>query len=156
MSEEQIRNTIVFRARSKYIPGTTMNISVALKLYLENDATEDEQIPLVVSRSNRPKNWVDAMGRPNCPECNELLFLSKQYSEWSCKKCGFTHPLTPKLCPECSTQMRILPVNISIATQIDKEYNSVWVCTNNACMETIYNTQTVPDILKELFNTGGK
>lgn len=60
-----------------------------------------------------------------------------------------TPPKTPhKQCPECSAYMIPFPVNVSPSTQVDKQYNSVWMCSNKTCMETIYTPDTIHDIIK--------
>lgn len=100
IEELQIRNTIIAKARKKYIPSQTMNISKALELYLKNDAKENEQIPLTITKKTRPKTIANLIGRPTCPECGEKKMLriiktpqGKQNLKgwktcWECLKCG--------------------------------------------------------------------
>ena len=149
MTEEQKRNNIIARARSLYIPETTTSISIALELFLKNDATDDEKIPLVISRKNKPANWVDEMGRPKCPKCNMGLTLNINKNLWQCDLCGLKVDIKIKDCPECNRPMVVVPVNISRCTQVDKKYNSAWMCKNKECMNTIYNKETMQEILTE-------
>ena len=72
MNELQIRNNIIARARKKYIPSHTKNISEALELYLKNST---EQIPQTITNKTKPKNIADLIGRPNCPECKQEMML---------------------------------------------------------------------------------
>lgn len=143
------RKTIISKARSLYIPMVTDNISVALKLFLKNDATVDEQIPIVISRKSRPANWVDRMGRPTCPKCNIGLTLNMVKNIWQCDLCMFEKEIRIKDCPECSKQMMLRPVNVSRCTKIGGGYNSMWLCKNEECMNTIYNKETIQEILME-------
>lgn len=98
MNELQIRNNIIAKARRKYIPFQTKNISEALGLYLKNDTKE--QIPLTINRKTRPKNIADLIGRPDCPECKQEMMLRiintpqgkanlKGWKTcWECLNCG--------------------------------------------------------------------
>lgn len=52
-------------------------------------------------------------------------------------------------CPECQIFMQLLPVNIDKATQTGDNSKSVWLCQNKNCMHTIYNTETVQEILNK-------
>jgi len=92
------RNTIISKARKKYIPETTMNITEALRLYLANDAIDEEQIPLFVST---PENFkigeILKEYRPTCDECGGNLYLQKNVLDinnklwpvaWICKNCS--------------------------------------------------------------------
>lgn len=95
------RGWILSKARAKYIPSQTMNISEALKLYLKNDAKGDEQIPLKISGKTSPKNIADFIGRPDCPGCGRKMMLrvinilqGKQNQKgwktcWECLNCGY-------------------------------------------------------------------
>jgi len=56
-------------------------------------------------------------------------------------------------CPDCQYPMRLLDVNVSPATQTNDTSKSVWLCTNKKCMNTIYNTESIEEILK---NKGNK
>ena len=51
-------------------------------------------------------------------------------------------------CPDCQSPMQLFPVNVSPATQTNDDSKSVWLCTNKKCMNTIYNTESVEEILK--------
>ena len=52
-------------------------------------------------------------------------------------------------CPNCHSPMQSLSVNINPATQTNDNSKSVWLCTNQKCMDTIYNTESVEEILKK-------
>lgn len=149
ITEEQKRNNIIAKARSLYIPNVTKNISVALELFLRNDANVDEQVPLVVSRKTKPANWVDDMGRPKCPRCKIGLTLNINKNLWQCDLCRDKYEIKIKDCPKCNESMKIVPVNISRCTRVDSKYNSAWMCKNKECMETIYNKKTMQEILTE-------
>lgn len=147
MDELQIRNSVIAKARSLYIPKVTNNISVALKLFLKNNATEKEKIPLIISRKTRPANWVDKIGRPKCPKCDRDLLFNISKSLWQCDLCSFKMDVATKDCPECNSKMTVSPVNVSRCTMVDSIYNSVWTCRNKECMETIYNKETIQEII---------
>jgi len=95
------RNKIIAKARAKYIPVRTMNISEALRLYLLNDAKGDEQIPYQITSKSRPNNVADLIGRPDCPSCGKKMMLriisvpqGKQNQKgwktcWECLNCGY-------------------------------------------------------------------
>lgn len=51
-------------------------------------------------------------------------------------------------CPDCQYPMRLLEVNVSPATQTNDTSKSVWLCMNKKCMNTIYNKESVEEILK--------
>lgn len=55
-------------------------------------------------------------------------------------------------CPECKEPMGLFPINTELGDQTGDDSQSVWICPNNDCMETIYNKQTIQEILKK----GGK
>ena len=92
------REQIIRLARAKYVAtGITNNITEALAMYLNNDATEDEKIPLFIS-SPEIYGIKEALkkNRPKCEECNSDLqmkentrdFTGKKYATaWICK-CG--------------------------------------------------------------------
>ena len=52
-------------------------------------------------------------------------------------------------CSECSAVMNLLPVNQSPSDQTGDDSQSVWICSNMKCLETIYNKQSVKEILQE-------
>lgn len=96
-----LREKIISKAKARYIPHQTMNITTALSLYLKNDATSAELIPLQVTTVSRPKNWIDKIGRPDCPVCGKALLLRAIYSPkgkqnmygyqscWECLHCAY-------------------------------------------------------------------
>jgi hypothetical protein len=51
-------------------------------------------------------------------------------------------------CPDCQSPMQLLGLNISPATQTGDDSQSVWLCTNRKCMNTIYNTESVQQIMQ--------
>lgn len=53
------------------------------------------------------------------------------------------------ICPLCSTQMRLLPVNISKETLTNDDSKSVWLCPNKACMNTIYNRESIDELIRK-------
>jgi hypothetical protein len=55
----------------------------------------------------------------------------------------------PKFCPECQAPMRILPVNVSPSTITGDDSQSVWMCSKKDCGNTIYNKESVNDIIKK-------
>ena len=96
------RNEIIDRARQKYIvPGITKNITEALKLYLENDAEANEQIPLFITTPEiHQLQEILKERRPQCDECDAELHLQvnahdptgKTYpTAWICKNCGIEY-----------------------------------------------------------------
>lgn len=97
MNELQIRNNIIAKARRKYIPFQTKNISKALELYLKDNA---KQIPLTITKKTKPKNIADLIGRPICFNCQQKMMLriintpqGKQNLKgwktcWECLNCG--------------------------------------------------------------------
>jgi len=96
------RNNVLKKARDKYIPFETMNISIALELYLQNDATELEKVqtPHRITAKSKPKNIADIVGRPFCVICGKKMSLriintpqGKQNLKgwktcWECLGCG--------------------------------------------------------------------
>lgn len=102
MDNLEKRQIILTRARELYIvTGITRNITEALRLYLENDAGPDEQIPLFIS-SPEIHQLVKILEqiRPRCDECDSELHLQvnardpagKTYpTAWTCKKCDVVY-----------------------------------------------------------------
>lgn len=96
------RHEIIQKAREKYIrTGITRNITEALRLYLQNDAGPDEQIPLFISSPeiHQIRKILEEI-RPRCDECGSELHLKtnavdpqgKKYrTAWVCKKCGIEY-----------------------------------------------------------------
>lgn len=103
------RNEIVHKAREKYIfTGITNNITEALKLYLEKDATDEEQIPLFITTPeiHRLKELLKTQ-RPTCDDCGGNLFMRENIqgidgiiypTAWACNVCGLVEysEKTPK------------------------------------------------------------
>jgi len=57
---------------------------------------------------------------------------------------GITKP-----CSECPAVMFLYDVNFSPNSQTgDEKDKTVWICQNEECMETIYNKETVEEIIK--------
>lgn len=54
-----------------------------------------------------------------------------------------------KICPLCSKQLRLLPVNFNPATITKEDSQSVWICLNKKCMNTIYNKESIAEITKK-------
>jgi hypothetical protein len=90
------RKEIIQKARSKYIPSVTMNITEALRLYLKNDT--EEQIPLFITQDQSVRGFKEAIKkiRPRCEECDgELkmrrdvmdIYGNKYLTAWFCD-CG--------------------------------------------------------------------
>ena len=97
-----LRQLVIERARERYIDtGRTRNITEALRLYLDNDATADEKIPLFISTPERHQlREALKFARPQCDECGKDLFLQgaardqtgKSYpTAWNCKNCGMIY-----------------------------------------------------------------
>lgn len=51
-------------------------------------------------------------------------------------------------CPECNSKMSLATVNTSAKDQTGDDSKSVWLCPNRDCFETIYNKQSVKEIMK--------
>jgi len=94
------RSEVIQKARKKYIgSGITNNITEALRMYLEKDATEEEQIPLFISA---PVEYAIKrelkLVRPVCDECEGELFMQIEIvsltsgehfpTAWICKTCN--------------------------------------------------------------------
>jgi len=92
----------------KYIrTGVTKNITEALRMYLENDAGPDEQIPIYITAPeiHQIRTILEQI-RPRCDECDAELNLQLNARDpdgklhptaWTCKKCGVVYysELTP-------------------------------------------------------------
>lgn len=103
-----LRQRVILHARDKYIAtGLTRNITEALRMYLENDAGADEQIPLFITTPelHQVRKLLE-MDRPRCDDCDGELHLKinardpegKLYpTAWVCKSCGIEYysDLTP-------------------------------------------------------------
>ena len=50
-------------------------------------------------------------------------------------------------CPECKAFMQLLPVNTSPGTMTGDDSQSVWLCRNKGCMHTIYNKETIEQLM---------
>ena len=55
-------------------------------------------------------------------------------------------------CPTCSTPMQLLPVNVSEGTKTNDDSKSVWLCSNKECMHTIYNKESINEIIRNITN----
>jgi len=51
-----------------------------------------------------------------------------------------------KKCPLCQASMSLLPLNFNRATVTGEDSQSVWLCSNQECMNTIYNKETVTEL----------
>lgn len=90
------RKQVIRKAKLKY-SSVTKNITEMLYLYLKNDATPEEQIPLFITTPYIHKlKEVLKHVRPKCEECNEDLKMkieaidiygNKYPTAWICK-CG--------------------------------------------------------------------
>jgi len=49
-------------------------------------------------------------------------------------------------CPNCNVSMNLQPVNTSSRDQTGDDSNSVWICPNIECMNTIYNKETIKEL----------
>jgi len=99
MTDNDKRREIIGKARIKYIrTGRTRNITEALKIYLEKDAGEDEQIPLFIATPEiYQMRQILKQVRPRCDECDSECHMQvnardpsgKSYpTAWICKNCG--------------------------------------------------------------------
>lgn len=102
INERYSRNLIIAKARAKYIPGKTQNISEAVRVFLQNDIGElEKRVPVIITSRSRPKNWVDLIGRPKCPDCQRemgLRIIRRPKGKanrfgwntcWECLRCGY-------------------------------------------------------------------
>ena len=96
------RELILQTARVKYIDtGITSNITEALRLYLENDAEPNEQVPLFITTPELQQvRELLKIIRPRCDDCDSELFLKtgardpegeKYPTAWICKNCGIEY-----------------------------------------------------------------
>jgi hypothetical protein len=93
------RDQVIQSAHQKYIlSGVTKNITEALEMYLKNDASEEEKIPLFISTPevHQVKKMLEYV-RPHCDDCDSELFMQtnavdmhgiKHPTSWNCNKCG--------------------------------------------------------------------
>ena len=100
--EDDNRVNLINRAISQYVAsGLTSNITDALRLYLENDAGPDEQIPLFITTPeiHQVKEILKQI-RPRCDECDSELYMQvaardhrgRNYpTAWICKNCGIEY-----------------------------------------------------------------
>ena len=99
MTDPSKRNCLVERARKKYIPTKTRNISEALRIYIEKNPAEKSTV--FITKKTKPSNIADVVGRPDCPNCKDKMMLriintaqGKQNLKgwktcWECLKCGY-------------------------------------------------------------------
>jgi tRNA(Ile2) C34 agmatinyltransferase TiaS len=79
-----MRDFIIRKAMDKY--KDIKNINKALELYLENDATEEEKIPLLITRPNLYKlKKVLKTARPICEECGAGLMMKEKAYDYKGK-----------------------------------------------------------------------
>lgn len=52
-------------------------------------------------------------------------------------------------CPLCSAPMHLLSVNVSKGTLTSDGSKSVWLCPNKSCMNTIYNKESINEIIRQ-------
>lgn len=102
MDNNEQRELLIALARAKYIDtGITRNITEALRMYLENDAGPDEQIPLFITSPEIHRlRTVLKHVRPRCDDCDSELLMhvnardpdGKIYpTAWVCKNCGIEY-----------------------------------------------------------------
>lgn len=54
-----------------------------------------------------------------------------------------------KTCPECSRPMKVYEVNVTPNTQTgDPEDKTVWICSNQKCLETQYSKKPLAELFK--------
>lgn len=92
------REDVIAKAREKYIAtGVTKNITIALEMFLKNDALVDELIPLFITSPeiNQLSKILEEI-RPSCDECGSELYFQtggvdpegkKWPTSWYCKNC---------------------------------------------------------------------
>jgi len=51
-----------------------------------------------------------------------------------------------KQCPLCQAPMSLLPLNFNRATVTGEDSQSVWLCSNQECLNTIYNKETTVEL----------
>ncbi len=50
-------------------------------------------------------------------------------------------------CPDCGRVMQLYPVNTGPRDQVGGGFHSQWACPGRDCMETIYNRETVDQLM---------
>ena len=99
LTSDAHRAQIIHKAVEKYVhTGITKNITDALRMYLQNDAGPDEQIPVYVTAPLQSAfRKALAQARPSCDDCGTGLNLQigavdptgKHYkTAWICPKCN--------------------------------------------------------------------
>jgi len=80
---------------------------------------------------------------------NELIEID-QLIDFIEKKKGEIRVEVPKeiekSCPLCFAPMNLLPLNFNPATLTGDDSQSVWLCSNQECMNTIYNKETIAEL----------
>lgn len=61
------------------------------------------------------------------------------------KKTNFLRPMLRDC--TCGATMFLLPINTVPGNQTGDDSQSVWLCQNRSCMETIYNKQSIDEIM---------
>ena len=103
-----MRSIVINKARAAYIlTGRTLNITDALRMYLEDYPELHNLIPLyITSPEIHQMRRILEQIRPRCDECDSELFLQvfavdpagRQHpTAWQCKNCGMVYfsELTP-------------------------------------------------------------
>jgi hypothetical protein len=82
-TEKEKRRLIIRKAMLIYGETTGKNITESLRLYLENNATEDEQIPLEITESTvlRELRLILITNRPTCEECGLGLKMKQNETD---------------------------------------------------------------------------
>lgn len=93
------RYKIITKAYDRYVKtGITNNVTEALRLYLANDASPDEQVPLfITSPEIQQVEKVLETIRPHCDECDAEMYMqidaqdlagNRYPTAWWCRNCG--------------------------------------------------------------------
>ncbi len=64
-------------------------------------------------------------------------------------KVAETLKFTEQKCPECNGLMTLLSVNDQPGTQTGDDSQSAWMCQKQKCGETIYNKESVQEIINK-------
>lgn len=83
------------------------------------------------------KEWVVEHKKSLLVQQREMAKVTKQMLKIALK------------CSLCQTPMQLLQVNVSPGTQTGDGSKSVWLCSNKNCMNTIYNKESVKEIIRK-------